>query len=52
MHPDYEAIIVNVPKLLNIDFSSLNHPVMVTYLKPNYNNSVYDSWQLVQSSAL
>ena len=26
MHPDYEAIIDNVPKLLNIDFSSLKLP--------------------------
>ena len=26
MHPDYEAIIVNVPKLLNVDFSSLRLP--------------------------
>ena len=26
MHPDYEAIIVNVPKLLKVDFSSLKLP--------------------------
>ena len=26
VHPDYEAIIVNVPKLLNVDFSSLKLP--------------------------
>jgi hypothetical protein len=26
MHPDYEAIINNVPKLLNIDFSSVKLP--------------------------
>ena len=26
MHSDYEAIVVNVPKLSNIDFSSLRLP--------------------------